>query len=706
MMPTFRSLMLGAAASMLGAGSAAAAPAPSLERGIVSDAATTALLDSMPPALGAAIDAGALAPTHAMQHVQLILKRPASRQAALDARVAAETTPGAAAYHRWLTPAQLASEYGPAASDIAATTGWLASRGLTVNRVSPTGMSIDFSGPVASVNAFHTAMHAFTAGGEAHMAAAVAPAIPAALSPVVAGVELSNFFPRPAMRRAPAQSPAALGSAKGARVGHSYTETVGTKTYYAVTPSDFATIYHENQAFQGSPILGRTITGAGQTLVVAERTDINPADWHSFRNAFGLGSYAGTLSLTHPGGCTDPGFTADEGEAALDAEWSSANAPDAHIVEAACADTPTTFGVETTLRNLVELGTPAVAISISYQGCEQSEGLAFLQGWENLIEEAAAEGIPVFLASGDGADAACDEGSIATSGLAVNGLASNPYDTAVGGTDFQDTALGENTRYWTLGNTATGGSALSYVPEIPWDNSCSNAILYRAVGAGGPILNCNNPKPGSFYQNAVGGGGGQSLIYAKPAYQLLSLPGMPNDGVRDIPDVSLFAANGIWNHFYLYCMSNTAESGVPCDFGNATDFFGSAAGGTSFSAPDFAGIAALIAQYDGGRIGNVAPRLYQIASLQFADPVTVKSCNASNGNAVSPICVFNDVTKGDISSACAAGTPNCAINGNATKGIGVLSLATPTDPAFPSTTGYDLATGLGTVNVTNLIVNY
>ncbi len=697
--------------SVLGASAAhAATPAMvPLVKDQVSDARVVSLTQSVPPAIAFSADAGRITADHQFDNVQLLLKRPMARQAALDALVAAQVQRGSAQYRQWLTPAQLKNDYGPSDADIGATITWLRSHGLTVNRVSPTGMSIDFSGSASAIEAaFHTALHVYTQAGEVHFGPSGAPAVPAALLPVVRGVTLSNFFPR-----AQAQPMRSLGAAaktaKITRVGHSFTATVGTTTYYAVTPTDFATIYHEKQAFTGSPVLGRSITGTGVTLAVVEQTDINPADWNTFRSTFGLTGYGGSLSITHPHGCTDPGFTVpDETEAAIDAEWSSAAAPGARIVEAACAGTPTTFGVETTLQNLVEYGTNEVALSISYGGCEQSNGFTFLQGWENLIEEGAAEGLSIFVSSGDSAAAGCDGGAgPAVSGLAINGLASNPYDTAIGGTDFQDTALGENKRYWSSSNDSTGGSALSYVPEIPWDNSCSNKINYTAVGSAGPILNCNTPVPAASYQNTVGGSGGQSLIYAKPAYQLLSLPGMPNDGVRDIPDVSIFGANGFWNHFYLECQSNPATGGVPCDYTNGNDFFGSAYGGTSFGAPDFAGITALISEYNGGaRVGNLAPGLYQIAALQFGDPVTAKTCNASNGNAVSPICVFNDVTKGDNTTACVAGTPNCAVNGNAKLGIGVLSLSTPYDPAFLSTTGYDLATGLGTVNVTNLIVNY
>ena len=476
-------------------------------------------------------------------------------------------------------------------------------------------------------------------------------------------------------------------------------------TYFAVTPSDFHTIYDENGLFDGSSVVGK-VTGKGVTVAVAEQTDIKPADVQNFRSQFGLSGYAGTLSLTHPGGCVDPGFTDDEGEAALDAEWSGAVAPDAAIIEAACSSSETGFGVMTALQNLIELGTPASAISVSYGGSEVGNGIVFLTEWSNLVEEGAAEGISIFVSTGDGAvDIADTLAPLATRGLSVNGLASNIYDTAVGGTDFGDTVVGLNGTFWNSANSTTGGSAKSYVPEIPWDNSCSSYVNWAGAGAAGPLQNCNDPKTSAFYQDVIGGSGGQSLLFAKPSWQLTSVPGVPKDGVRDLPDISLFAANGLWNHFYLSCMSDANHSGVPCDFTNPDDFFGSASGGTSFAAPDFAGIAALVAELY-GKVGNMAPALYQIAKIQYKNKLLAAQCQTTNFPA-NPLCVFHDVAVGDNSVACQAGTPNCYTNSLSTMGIGISSTSTTTQStAFNAGVGYDLATGLGSVDIPNLLRNF
>ena len=185
---------------------------------------------------------------------------------------------------------------------------------------------------------------------------------------------------------------------------------------------------------------------------------------------------------------------------------------------------------------------------------------------------------------------------------------------------------------------------------------------------------------------------------------------MPNDGVRDQPDVSLFAANGQWNHFYLECMSDPSEGGVPCDYKNPANFLGSAYGGTSFAAPDFAGIAALIQQTfgPGAKLGNPAPELYTVAQAQYTTPLGLSQCNATLGNKISSACVFNDITAGDNSAPCVAGTESCASSKLSTMGIGVLktTVGGKSIIAYPGQPGYSLATGLGSVNVANLLYSY
>jgi subtilase family serine protease len=532
-----------------------------------------------------------------------------------------------------------------------------------------------------------------------HLATAEDASIPAALSPVVAGVTLSNFFPRPQAMAAAPSFTVPLGA--------------GNLPFTAVAPFDFNTIYNVNPLLTADNGFGKPITGAAVTIAVVEQTNILTKDWNKFRTVFGLSGYSGQLRSLHPGDCGNPGRTADEVEAAIDAEWAGAAAPDADVVEASCPATETTFGVETSLQKLVETtATNATIYSISYGGCEQENGLPFLQGWANLVEEGTARGITIVISSGD-SGSSCDRDTIDANGLGVNGLASNPYVTSVGGTDFYDTALGKTHQYWTNRNTGFGkSSALSYVPEIPWDNSCANSIVAKVQANTTGIAYCNGNAAGPL-QNGVGGTGGASLYYTKPAYQSTSLPGMPKDGVRDQPDVSLFAANGIWNHAYLICMSDGAEGGYPCEYKGVStsgqpNALYQAYGGTSVAAPAFAGMLALETQVTGAALGNVNPRLYELAALQYGNSVLLKSCNATLGKNISQGCIFHNVTAGDNAEPCFAGTPNCFTNTSSTSGVGVLAATDKKNavPAFQAGVGYNLATGLGTLNAANLIYSY
>jgi subtilase family serine protease len=660
----------------------------------------TTLVRDLPGALATSSVIGPLAGGVLLPHIKMGLTRPANLQAALDALARAQHTRGSSAYRQWLSPISLRA-YGPAQADIDKVVAWLRSHGLHVNSVSPSGMTIDFGGTVGNVAAaFRTRIDNVVRNGEAHVSTVAAPAIPAALAPVVSGVTLSNFFPKPMMRR----------------ITKSLTTPNGPATIYAVTPADFATIYNVNPLRGKDNFYGQPITGAGATLAVVEQTEIQSSDWETFRNAFGLSKaagYTGTLKLVNPH-CASPGFTGDEGEAALDAEWSFAVAPNATIIEAACGGTaPFEFGVMTTLTNLVENGTAATIFSISYGGDETANGYAFTQMWSNLVEEGAVEGKAIFVSTGDSGVSA-NEGSLDTNGLFVNALSDTAYNVAVGGTDFYDTALGENATYWKSTNSSTFGSALSYIPEIPWNNACSSSIIWKFYHFTGPITFCNSSLAATEpLQNDVGGSGSQSAFYTKPDWQLTSVPGMPNDGVRDQPDVSLFAANGIWNHFYVFCMSDANEGGNPCVYTSTDAIFGNAAGGTSFAAPAFAGIAALIQQtYISGKtvipLGNPAPVFYAIAKAQYTTPLGFSGCNSSLGNKISPACAFNYVTAGDNSEPCVSGTASCESSVASVQRIGVLeaALGGKDVAAYPAGAGYSLATGLGSVNVTNLVYNF
>jgi subtilase family serine protease len=351
--------------------------------------------------------------------------------------------------------------------------------------------------------------------------------------------------------------------------------------------------------------------------------------------------------------------------------------------------------------------------------------------FNQAYEQAAAEGVSVFVSTGDEGAASCDANqTAAVYGIAVSGLATTPYNVAVGGTDFGDSYAGTNSDYWKSKNTATYGSAKSYVPEIPWNDSCASTLLTNSFGYNVPFGTngfCNSALGEEFFLSTASGSGGPSSCaygyskafvetgnnptgvpsnsgtckgYAKPNYQR-GLVGNPNDGVRDIPDVSLFAANGVWGHYYVFCYSDPTPGffGAPCT-GDPANWAGG--GGTSFAAPIVAGIQALVNQSTGTPQGNPNYVYYALAK-QLYGGLGNNSCSSTLGNVVDGSCTFYDVTEGDMDVNC-LGKFNCYTPSGTN---GVLSVSSKAyEKAYNSTTGWDFATGIGTLNVNNLVKNW
>src|SRR5262249_52485573 len=534
-------------------------------------------------------DRGRVGDSLPMQHMLLQLKRSPEREAALQHYIEELHSKRSSNFHRWLTGQEFGARYGVAPADLDAVTGWLRSQGFQVNVVYPSGMLIDFSGTAGQVRrAFQTEIHYLAAKNELHIANISEPRVPADLAPVISGVvSLHDFRPRPMHKLRRARSEFTIPGFFG--------------DTYAVVPADLATIYNLN------PLFTSGISGQGQLITLIEDTDVYTAkDWNTFRSTFGLSSYSGaSFSSVHPApssgtnNCNPPGvFAPNDAEAILDAEWASAAAPGASIQMAACAATSTTFGGLIALQNLINGNVAPSIVSISYGQCETVNGETANAAYYAAYQQAVAEGVSVFVAAGDSGAAGCDNGAAeATHGVGVNAFASTPFNIAVGGTDFSDTFSDTNLNYWNSTNTPTFGSAISYVPEIPWDDSCANSLLSAYLGYSptyGPTSLCNDPTFGSFFMMTVAGGGGPSQCatgtpaaagvvggscagWAKPSWQTVF--GNPNDGVRDTPDVSLFGADGLWSHYYVFCWSDTNGGGAACGSDPST---WSGAGGTSF----------------------------------------------------------------------------------------------------------------------------
>jgi subtilase family serine protease len=658
------------------------------------------LASGMPRLATAKNDRGAVADSFRLDHMYLRLQRSAQQEQALERAIEDLQDPNSANYHQWLTAEQLGENFGPSRQDIDRVVDWLGSHGFQVNTVHKSGLTIDVSGTAGQLrDTFHTEIHNYSVNGKHHIANASQPKIPAALAPVVVGfASLNDFMPKPLLQPRSGFSFPCTGCPGG----------FDNQEQYDEAPPDFATIYNSAPLYTAKT----PITGKGITVVVLEVTDVNPADVATFRSAFGLSKYSGTYSEIHPGtGCTDPGTNGAEGEAALDSEWAGAVAPDATVELASCDNTSTSFGAFIAAQNLLDTSTPPHVMSLSYLECEAdngpgtaNEGNAFVNA---LWQQAAAEGVSVFVAAGDNAAAGCDNfdsGTYAVGGIAANALASTPYDVATGGTDFADTFDGTNSTYWSTSNSATGESALSYIPEMPWDDSCAGSMLFTYLGGTSGVEFCNS-STGAGFMNIIGGSGAPSFVYSKPSWQAGTY-GMPNDGKRDLPDVSLFASNGFWGHAIVFCMSDANQGGVPCDYSTPVDVFYNSAGGTSFTAPQYASIQALIDQKAGGRQGNPNPVFYYLAKSEYGNagsPNTgnVAACNSSKGNEVGASCIFHDVTQGSNDVPC-YGTADCYVPRK--EQWGVLSTSdAQLDVAYNTNSGWDFPTGLGSVNVTNLV---
>jgi subtilase family serine protease len=663
-------------------------------------------------------DRGAVADSFPMEHMLLQLQRSPEEEDAVRGLIDELHKAGSPKFHQWLTAQEFGRTYAPAGEDVDKITAWLESHGFSVNMVYPSGMMVDFSGTAAQVRAaFHTSIHYYEVNGKRHIANASDPRIPAALAPVVAGVvSMHDFLPH---------------SMRTAR--RNYTFTSGGNPFQALAPADLATIYDLN------PLFNKGYTGKGQTIAVIEDSNLySNADWYTFRSVFGLNVYSsGSLTVAHPApasganNCGNPGLgSGDDGEAILDAEWASAAAPGASIVVAACADTYTTFGGQFAMQNLINSAKPPAIISISYGECEAENGASSNAAFNSLYQQAVAEGVSVFVSAGDEAAASCDANlPSATHGIGVSAFASTPYNVAVGGTDFADTYSGTNNSFWNAQNSSVYGSAVSYIPEAPWNDSCAGGLLVAYIGYPTPYgadSFCGSRAANQDGLLTVAGGsggpsgcatgapynygviGGTCKGYAKPSWQT-AVAGIPNDGVRDIPDVSLFASNGFWGHYYVICWSDTAGGGAPC-LGAPSGWAG--AGGTSFSSPIMAGIQALVNQKQGSAQGNPNYVYYKLAAKEYGTQGS-SSCDSSNSpSAGSTGCIFHDVTMGDIVVNC-AGSANCYGYAGSQSGHGLgdpdgaLSVSDSLfTSAYAAATGWDFATGIGSVDAYNLVMNW
>jgi Pro-kumamolisin, activation domain/Bacterial Ig-like domain (group 3) len=676
------------------------------------------LFGNIHPLARAEFDHGAMDDAAPLHRMVLVLRRGPEQEAELQRLIDQQQDKSSSIYHQWLTPESFGSAFGPSDRDLSSVTGWLSAHGFGNIQVNSGRTLIEFSGTTGMVRtAFRTSMHRYVVRGEQHFANESDPQIPVALAPVVVGLaSLNNFSRRPASHRVDnfrhdtaTNLATRLPEEVADKLQPAFTINSGGNAFYAVTPYDFAAIYNVLPLWNAST----PVDGTGQTIAIVGQTDINPADFVNFRKLFNLpiGNTAtptGTeyLNIIYNG--PNPGVTTDEGEANIDTQWSAAVAKGATIDYVVSEGTETTQGTDLSAMYIVD-NNLAPVMSYSYGQCELFLGTSGNAFYKTLWQQAAAQGISVLVASGDSGSAGCDTADDvgASYGLGVNGIGSTPFNIAVGGTDFYTPQGGA--AFWNIANSPTSqASAKGYIPEAPWNESCTNTVFAASRVFSGQTTAqiCNSGVAfADGLLSVVGGGGGTSSCiqsdgssssscegsYGKPSWQTGA--GVPSDEVRDIPDVSLFAGAGFFGAFYFVCQQSTNIDGKPCNSAAPTyDFAGY--GGTSVAAPAFAGILSLINQKTGSRQGNANYVLYNLASQQQRSGT---ACSAISGVPAAG-CVFNDVTTDTTAMPCLKGSPNCTVTGSADH-YGVLS-------GYNSGEGYDLTTGLGSVNATNLINNW
>ena len=556
---------------------------------------TVALRGRVHPKARAENDHGKVENSFQVPGITLLLKTSASQQADLQQLLKQQQDPSSPNYHQWLTPEQYADRFGISSSDVAKITAWLQSQGFVVSNTARSRAWITFSGTAEQAsNAFHTEIHRYNVNGNIHYANATDPSIPADLAGVVAGFRgLNDFHLKPRLKRADPD----------------YTMARGV---HHLAPDDLAIIYNIAPLYQAG------VDGTGQKIAIVGQSGVRAQDIQTFRSTFNLptANLQQVLVPNRPNPGIVPG---DADEAALDIEWSGAVARNAEIVFVYSDDVwqSAMYAVDQNV---------APVLSMSYGACEASD-LADLPTFQAVVQQANAQGMTWLSAAGDAGAADCEDPSALTAqnGLAIDVPSSIPEVTSMGGTEFND----QSGSYWSATNTANNASALSYIPEQAWNDT--------ALGGG-----------------LAATGGGASIVFPRPVWQ--TGPGVPNDGFRHVPDLSM-ASSANHDGYYIYSASSVQY-----------------VGGTSAAAPAMAGIVALLNQYlvsTGSQrqpgVGNINPTLYRLAQ-------------SATG-------VFHDITTGNNVVPCVSGTPNCS--------DGSLGLN-----AGP---GYDAVTGLGSVDAYNLV---
>jgi kumamolisin len=607
-----------------------------------------------------------------------------SHQAALASELRAAYTEGGRGYHQWLRRGQFDARYAPSAAERAAVARYLRGEGLRVTG-SASPFLVNATGSSARIEAaFRTSLSNYRdRQGTGYFANSTAVRLPAAIAGGVIGViGLTNTVrEHSGVARVDAARPA---TARGAH-GSASCETpyvtrkqlftfvnkgISFPVGYGAGPGCSGLSPAQTNSIYDAPNAGSRAKGAGATAAVFELSAYLPSDIDTWAHQFYGSTYTpplaninvdgGPLHPQCPGGDQCPpkynGYAGDV-EVNADIEMELAVAPD--LSKLIVYNAPNDFTGQTELDEYTRMAEndTAETVSSSWSTCENDVTAAYVESENVVFEQMAMQGQSVFDDNQDTGAFGCIR-SDGTTIPNVQDPSSQPWVTSVGGTSLESDNPGTST-----------DPAYPQGTETVWntDNLCSNQAAAPA----------NDNQGGHFWCGETGaGGGGNSQWWGRPFYQYG--PGVTNphtvygngknhcalaaDGTacRETPDVSANADP--YTGYSEYCTGNTHTPYSECNFSSgeaAPGWFG--IGGCSLSTPLWASIITDRDSFTGKRVGNINPLVYVLFNI-------------------APKSYFHDIT-----------------------GVGAKQKAATNNGLYPTTPGYDLATGIGTPRMTALI---
>ena len=564
------------------------------------------------------------------------------------------STPSDPLYQQFLTPERFAGQFGPSEATVAKVVTQLRNRGLNVERMTATTLKATGT-PAAIEQAFQTSLHQFElpatdkAPGSTFRAPIRQPTVPAEIAPAVRAV--AGLSTRPAFRPHFREAATRLGNVPVERNAAPNTAAAGNLPGF-LTVADFAARYNVDPLYQ------QGVTGKGRTLGIVTLASFTPSDAFAYWSALNLKVHPNRLTVVDvDGGPGAPSDASGSSETTLDVEQAGGVAPGAKIIVYQAPNTDQ--GYLDAFAAAIQ-GNKADSISTSWGQWEalyqfdavtdpfSGQFASFAQAAHELFVEAALQGQSLFAASGD--FGAFDSFQFFpppdfTFPLSVDFPASDTAITAGGGTTLPGTQTFD---------LPSGTLSINVPTERVWgwdylQPLCDAFELDRIscgifpVGSGGGVSVFSRVP---FYQLRTAGvqtsEPGQTLVEnTTPPQALLVLPA--NFAGRNVPDVS-FNADPDTGYVVVYTSDVNGFEVKTFD------------GGASFVAPQLNGVAALLVQNAGHRIGFLNPLLYGLALA---------------GGTQGPNAVLNTIATGD----------NWFYSGH---------------------NGYSPAAGLGTLNVANL----